>query len=264
MLTIGAFAKLSQLSTHTLRHYDRIGLLRPIHIGAENGYRYYDISQLATIKRIETLKRYGFKLADIGELLALPEEELATRLHSRRLQAYGDLYELRKTLRRMEDHIIEMEGTGMNLEKYHVIIMDAPAQRIFGLRKTINISQTHQLFQELYAEAERRQIRRSGVTQLRFLGDEFSYDAMDVEAQMEVQEDGDDIRTIPAGTFVATTHIGPYETLRYAYEAIQIWMAKHPAYTVTGPNIERYIKDEDAVAGEEELETGILFPVTKR
>lgn len=73
MLTIGEFAQLSRVSPRMLRHYDAIGLLRPAHIGQENGYRYYDERQLADVVRIRQLSQFGFPLSEIGALLALPE-----------------------------------------------------------------------------------------------------------------------------------------------------------------------------------------------
>ena len=264
MLTIGEFAKLGKLSARMLRHYDSIGLLIPAYSKAENGYRYYDAAQLAVLSQIEQLKKFGFSLAEIKELLPLSQKELAKAIHVRRLAAYAELNELRQTLRQMEEQIMNTEGTELELEKYRVILMDTPEQKVFGTRKTINISEIHLLFQELKEEMQRRNIKSTGATQYMYLGEDFSYDAMDLEAQAQVSEDGEGIRTIPAGTYVATTHIGPYETVRYAYEAIADWLAGHPEYEVCGPAIERYIKDEEMAASPEELETGVLFPVCKK
>ena len=264
MLTIGAFSRLSRVSARMLRHYDLMGLLRPVRVGDENGYRYYDLSQLTTLRQIETLKGYGFSLAEIRTLLPLPQEELTQKIHERRLEAYEELSELRKTLRRMEEEIMKMEGTGLALEKYHVIVMDAPEQRVFSIRRTINISETNALFADLLEEAAKRGYKRTGPTQQRFMGEEYNYDALDLEAQVQVAGEGEGISVIPEGSFVSTIHIGPYESVHYAYEAIADYLAKHPEYEVSGPSIERYLKDEGMVHSPEELETGILFPVKKK
>lgn len=262
MFTIGAFSRLGHVSARMLRHYDILGLLRPAHVGEENSYRYYDAAQLSVLRQIETLKEYGFSLAEIGELLLLPQEELAQRIHARRLEAYEELLRLRTRLRRMEDAIIQMEGAGLVMEKYHVIVMEQPEYKVFGLRRVINVSETHQLFEDVHAEMKKRGIPRTGATQMMYLGEEFNYDAMDVEAQVMVSADADGVKTIPVCTCVATTHIGPYESVKYAYDAICAWMAEHPEYTACGPGIERYIKDE-TMAPAEEMETGVLFPVTR-
>lgn len=264
MLTIGAFSKLSRVSTRMLRYYDAMALLRPAHVGEDNGYRYYDENQLGELARIERLKRYGFPLAEIRDLLALPEPELARRVHQRRLAAYAQLNDLRAALRRMEDDIIQMEGIGMLQDKYHVIIMEDPAQRVFSLRRTINVAQTHELFQELHRELDRRGLKRTGCTQQLYHGREFSYEEMDVEAQAVVDGEGPGVTERPAQTCAAVTHTGPYEDLKYAYDALCAWLAQHTEYQVCGPAIERYIRDEGEVSSPEELVTGVLFPVEKK
>ena len=263
MYTIGEFSKLSGISPRMLRHYDAVGLLRPLRVGEDNGYRFYDLTQLPILMQIEHLKGYGFTLAQIGELLTLPQEELTRRIHARRLEAYDEMNSLRKTLRHMEDEIMKMEGKNMCEDKYRIIVMNTPPQRVFGIRKRISIGEVKDLFDELLSEVEKRGLKRAGATQMLYHGKDFSYDDMDVEAQVQVSGEGEGVKDIPAETCVATTHIGPYDGLKYAYEALGAWMAKHPEYQISGPAVERYIKVVDTAADPEELETGILFPVTK-
>lgn len=99
MYTIGEFSNLAHVSARSLRYYDAMGLLRPAHMG-ENGYRYYTGGQLPALAKIETLKSYGFTLAEVKELLLLPETELAHRIHVRRISAYAQLNEMRRVIRR--------------------------------------------------------------------------------------------------------------------------------------------------------------------
>ena len=263
MLTISEFARLGQVSARMLRHYDIMGLLRPLRVGEENGYRYYDAAQLGQLRRIEALKSYGFALAEIRELLPLDEAALAERIHARRLAAYRELSELRRTLRLMEEQIMKMEVKSMAQEKYPIIIMEDPEQRVFGIRRTINISETGALFDEVLKEAEKRGLKRAGPMQQIFLGEEYNYDALDLDAQIVISGDHPDVRILPACTCVATTHTGPYESIHFAYEAIGTWMSEHPEYVAAGPGIERYLRDEGMVNSPEELETGILFPIKK-
>lgn len=261
MFTIGEFSKRTHLSARMLRHYDAIGLLCPAQTGAENGYRYYEAAQLEDAARIETFKSYGFSLAEIAALLPLSQEETARRIQARRVSACRELEEARRIIRRMENAILQRKGIETMMEQYPVIVMHCPAQKVFSIRRVISIGQTHTLFQELYKEMERRGLKRSGATQLRFLGDEYNDEAMDVEAQAVVDTDGPGICTLPACTCAAVTHTGPYETIRFAYDAICAWVAKHPEYRVCGPAIERYLRDEASVRSPEELETGVLFPI---
>ena len=264
MFTIGEFSRLCHVSSRMLRHYDAIGLLRPAHTSSENGYRYYDAAQLSALLQIETLKEYGFALAQIPELLTLTQDELAQRIHIQQLKVYDELHDLRRTLRSMEDNIMKMEGKSMFQEKYHVIVIDTPPQRVFGIRRKISIAEIHDLFQELLQEMNKRGLKRSGATQLLYYGEEFSYENMDVEAQVQVSGEHEEVQEIPAQQCVETTHIGPYNTVKYAYEAICAWIAQHQEYKINGPATERYMKDENTISDPEEFETGILFPVIKQ
>ena len=52
MLQIGEFSRLSRISVRMLRHYDQVGLLKPVEQDAQTGYRRYAVSQLAEANRI--------------------------------------------------------------------------------------------------------------------------------------------------------------------------------------------------------------------
>lgn len=69
MMTIGAFARLAQVSPRMLRHYDEIGLLVPATVDAANGYRGYEIAQLGRLHRLLALRDLGFTLEEIRPLL---------------------------------------------------------------------------------------------------------------------------------------------------------------------------------------------------
>lgn len=267
MLTIGEFSRLSRVSPRMLRHYDAIGLLRPVHIGQDNGYRYYDEAQLAGVVRIRQLSQFGFPLSEIGDLLDLPQEELALRLHKRRIALYGELGRMRKALRQMEEQIIQMEGISMS-DHYSVILLEDPAQKVFSIRRTIDITQIHDLFTDLRREAEAQGLRQRGYTQMIYHkngdGQVFSHECIDGEAQMVVDGDGPGVTRHPAQLCAATTHQGPYERLQYAYDALCAWIGRHPDYQICGPAIERYLKDEREAKDPEELETGVMFPVRKK
>lgn len=69
LISIGEMAKLYEISTQTLRYYERIGLLSPIYINKESGYRYYSLRQCLTLDVILYLKHVGTPLAEITALI---------------------------------------------------------------------------------------------------------------------------------------------------------------------------------------------------
>jgi DNA-binding transcriptional MerR regulator len=64
-LSIGEFAKLRNITTETLRYYDRIGLLKPVKIDSKTGYRYYSILQYEKIGTIKELRQLGMSIDEI-------------------------------------------------------------------------------------------------------------------------------------------------------------------------------------------------------
>lgn len=63
-LTTAQFAKLHEVNKRTLHYYDEIGLFRPL-TKAENGYRYYDISQSIDFEYIRMLKGLNMSIEEI-------------------------------------------------------------------------------------------------------------------------------------------------------------------------------------------------------
>lgn len=74
-LTIGEMAWLNGITTQTLRHYHREGLLEPSSVDASNGYRYYNIHQCAVLDMIKFLKSLGMDLAAIRKVLSSLDRE---------------------------------------------------------------------------------------------------------------------------------------------------------------------------------------------
>ena len=68
-LKIGEFSKLNQVTVKTLRHYERIGLIVPCEVDEWTGYRYYDVGQLKKMTNIIYLKRLGFALSEIKDIM---------------------------------------------------------------------------------------------------------------------------------------------------------------------------------------------------
>ena len=67
-LSIGQVSKLYDISKDTLRHYDKIGLLKP-EVNKENGYRYYSYKHLDQLSLILWNKYLGISLSDIKETI---------------------------------------------------------------------------------------------------------------------------------------------------------------------------------------------------
>ena len=75
MYRIGEFSHLCETTIKTLRHYDKINLLKPTKVDNFTGYRYYEEDQIKTLEKIKQLQYAGFSLKDIKDLLKETNEE---------------------------------------------------------------------------------------------------------------------------------------------------------------------------------------------
>lgn len=69
LMGIGEFSRRSGLSIKTLRHYHRLGILLPVYVHADSGYRYYSAHQLAEVENCRALTRVGVPLRRVRDLV---------------------------------------------------------------------------------------------------------------------------------------------------------------------------------------------------
>jgi protein phosphatase len=105
LMTIGAFARMAQLSPKALRLYDELGLLPPAAVDSHSGYRYYRPTQLERARLISLLRRLGLPLAAIGAVLDLPSREAAAVIEAHRTQLAAQTAERERLAALLIDHL---------------------------------------------------------------------------------------------------------------------------------------------------------------
>lgn len=117
-LSIGQFARRAELTSRTLRVYEKEGLILS-HTRGENGYRYYQESQLELISRIKNFKQLGFSLSEIKTLLQADELK--------------DIDSLKEFLKKRLQAILEKEQDLANQKKQVECILSSLKQINEGL-----------------------------------------------------------------------------------------------------------------------------------
>lgn len=104
--SIAEVARMSGVTSRTLRHYDAIGLLRPAYVGV-NGYRFYGQEQLLRLQQVLLLRELDLGLPAIAAVLdGRTDEVSALRQHERWLHAECDrLSRLADTVSRTITHL---------------------------------------------------------------------------------------------------------------------------------------------------------------
>ncbi|ABX41832.1 MerR family transcriptional regulator [Lachnoclostridium phytofermentans] len=111
---IGEVAAMFDISTKTLRIYDRIGLLKPSSIDGESGYRYYSPNQISRLEVILNLKRVGFSLSEISLFVNgdISNNEIATIFRKKHTQLQSMVDSLEYNMELIEDMISSLkQGT---------------------------------------------------------------------------------------------------------------------------------------------------------
>lgn len=76
MHTIGKLAQKADVTTDTVRYYEKEGLLSPAR-KTDAGYRLYDEDAVRRLRFIKQAQQCGFSLGEIGELLKLKSSDAA-------------------------------------------------------------------------------------------------------------------------------------------------------------------------------------------
>ncbi len=80
LMKISEFSVLAGISRKLLIYYDKYGILHPVYIDPENGYRYYSPKQFETASVIVSLRQAGMSLEDIKNYLNKKSPERLIKL----------------------------------------------------------------------------------------------------------------------------------------------------------------------------------------
>lgn len=273
MLKIGDFSKLGQVSVKALRHYGRLGLLKPAWIDRFTGYRYYTPDQLPRLNRILALKDLGFSLEQIRQLLRsdLPVAELRGMMRMKHAELEQELQVEQARLARIEARLHQIEKEGM-MPPHEVVLKQVPSQRVIGIREVIpGFHRLPDLFRDLDSCLEAQRLTLDlGTPRLAIYYDaEYRDRGIDVEVAAPIprfQLDSQRARVHEldgAGTMACVVHQGSYEELTEAYKSVMRWTEIN-GYQIVGPNREIYLQGPWTRSDPMEPVTEVQFPVKKK
>lgn len=271
MLKIGDFSKLTRISIRMLRHYDEIGLLHPIWIDPDSGYRYYGEKQLPIATRIAALKDMGFGLAAIGEMLSccgnteMLERCLLLKQAELRELSRQTAYRLRlldTALDRLrKDEIMTYDVTLKTFpERYAATArMTIPSYDMEGMLWDVLVRETAPL--EPVADVP---CYCCAV----FHDKEFRESDVDVEVQKTVRGQYPDtehvrFRTLPPVTVASAVCKGSYEQMGEIMTAVANW-ATDNGYEFDGPAFNIYHVSPHETSDPNEFVTEVCYPVRKK
>jgi DNA-binding transcriptional MerR regulator len=253
---IGDFSRIARVSCRLLRHYDELGLLKPVRVDGSTGYRYYGAAQLPSLHRILVLKELGLSLEQIRPIVEgnVSVAELRGMLLMRRAQAEQALSAEADRLQRIEARIAQIDAEG-SLSADDVLLRPEPQRRLLAVRERLpSFAAARGVIGELLGALP-------GALAPGTLGElvaiahaaEFEPDDLDVELGFFLHREPygpcrlpsgrvASVRTLPAVERMAVcVREGPPEQAHLATERIGRFVERH-GYRLAGPGREVFLK----------------------
>jgi DNA-binding transcriptional MerR regulator len=265
---IGELAKLFNISTDTLRHYDRMDILKP-DLDSQNDYRYYSVRSLFSLSRILFFKNLDISLSDIRGymkqkntanlmiLLKKKDEEIDEKIHrllnlkmkiESKLSLLDQIKEMDGTIQ--VKSICERYGTFLNVED---LTNQSEIKEAFkGARQFMKIS-SWLIEGQIYTSIAQKSIESGDFTKYRYFIEVVTVEGNSV----------DQLVTIPASDYASITFTGPYSDMPKHYATLLKWIHDND-YIVDGDSIEKNIVDYDFADSEYDYVSEIQIPIKKK
>jgi DNA-binding transcriptional MerR regulator len=250
MFKISDFSRFTRVSVKMLRHYDELGLLKPVSIDSQSGYRYYSSDQLPRLNRIIALKDLGFRLEQIGKLLDenLSPDEIRGMFRMRQAEIEQNLQLEQARLAQVEARLRFLEQE-VGQPKYDVVLRDIAPQLVASIRQKVSDAdrEIEQMFDELEAYVSQFQARAANSPLTIYFDDEYFEKSADVEVAVPITQ------PIPANGRIAVRELpgiqtaacvvftGEYKRADEALNTLMIWIETN-GYRSTGLLREVYLR----------------------
>jgi DNA-binding transcriptional MerR regulator len=132
-ISIGEFARRSQLSVKALRLYDELGVLEPARVDESSGYRYYAVRQLEAARLVAMLRQLELPLAAIKELLARDPADAADEIAA----YWRDVESEHDARRELADYLVN-RLRGERSVMYEVATREIPERSVLCLKRNVD------------------------------------------------------------------------------------------------------------------------------
>ncbi|MCI0712412.1 MAG: MerR family transcriptional regulator [Chloroflexi bacterium] len=251
MFKIGEFSQMAQVSVRMLRHYDKLGLLKPSSVDHFTGYRYYTLDQLPRLNRILAMQDLGLSLRQIGDLLRqdLPVEQLKGMLALKQAELSQQIEDEQRRLARVQARLrmIEQEAES---SLYEVVLKETEPLTAATIRQIVPTIQDMQAYRcsmldDVYGWLQKHHIQPNGHETIIYHMTEYIEENLDMEIAIPVADEvyeelasrsrGDLTfrRLDDEGDFACTVHSGQIWDIPQAIISLVTWI-KTNGYDIMG------------------------------
>ncbi len=267
LFSIGEVARYQKISKQTLIFYDKIGLFCPVYVDPDNGYRYYNASQLDELDTILIMKKIGFSLNDIREHMQNYNIDSSLAAFRQQMEVIDQkIDELRLIRSRVAQRCTQMEqakkyldetGTGVTvgqLEEQYILVRE--------IEEPYTLRETSVATKQCFAEAFEKQLpvffECGVIVPLPKIREGRFTEASHAFLLTEKTEQAEEIRCLPAGRIAGTFHRGDYASIGSSYRRILDYCDAN-SLEIISDSYEFCINDYITSHDEDEYITRILF-----
>jgi DNA-binding transcriptional MerR regulator len=249
MFRIGEFSKFSRVSIKMLRHYDRLGLLKPARIDPATRYRYYSADQLPRLNRILALRDLGLSLEQIAPLLdeAVSLVQIRGMLALKRAELEQHLLNERRRLDRIEARLGQIDQQG-RAQAVEIIVRRIEPICAAALRQVIDDNEDMRyLFEEVEMHVARHHARADQAPLAIYHDAEYREGELDVEVAIPVSAHLPGTSRITVyelsgyDSVACLVHSGRYDAMDETNAALLTWIETN-GYGIAGASREVYLR----------------------
>lgn len=269
LLTIGAFSRASLVSVKQLRAYHELGILVPVDIDPQTGYRRYSVDQLTDAAVILRLRSLDLPLADVRAILEARDPLRTEQI----LSAH------RKT---MEARLAEVTQIVAALQSEPAALVDTPvhlrsekATRAFAVSGEVAeadfatwLGTAFPLLDDAVVQAGALSSGPAGACYPPMIDDDgpqliTAYIPVAVEVPLPERSRlaGVELGGLAAVDCAVLVHAGSYETIGDTYRALGAWVACNARPHPTEPVREQYLVSPPDTDDPTQYRTEICWPV---
>jgi DNA-binding transcriptional MerR regulator len=263
-LPIGDFSRATHLSVKMLRHYHEIGLLEPVDVDADTGYRRYATEQIVRAQIIRRFRDLDMPLEDIQTVLRAPDVE------SRNQVIAGHLARLESSLARTQEAVTSLrellDQPQASVPVGHRHLAATPAAVITDIvDKADALAWYRGAIGELAATLSTQHINPAGPAGGVYDTELFTEDrgraTVFVPCDPVHQPIGRVSATvIPPAELATIVHPGPHTDIDRTYGALATYVTRH-ALAVDGPIREYYLVGPSETQDESLWRTEVGWPI---
>ena len=265
---IGELAKLFNVSTDTLRHYDRIALLKPDN-DLSNDYRYYSLGNFFKLSRILFLKSLDISLGDIKKYMNNKNRSnLLDMLKKKEEEIDIKLIRLNNLKKKIQTKLELLESINDNLDQVEIKRIPERLGVFLDMSDVENDFEVIQAFKknerylkssswliegQVYTSLSKENMEKRILNKFKYFIEVVMFDPTSC-TQMEV---------IPEGEYACIAFLGPYRDMGKHYELLIRWIDEN-GYQIAGDSIEKNIVDYGFSDSENEYISEIQIPIKKK